>query len=269
MRYWVLSRLRKLKTAPLTPHLEGMDVRNELIRVINFIGNLLRLSSKEKSLLLKIGQSILKIQDKSGTKFTTIYLKEALRLVFDFLSEKGMINNKVWLKRYKNGLPKILGWEGYQIICETRLSLIKGDCTNGLILITKAICTVLSLFRAMDFETDIKLTTVTDPHSGTITTVDNMKLLSALRMLGITNINVGKPRFFLSKKGGANAMYAWLSIGLDLIAMISEPVIWWNYVRYSYRMNYYSWLIIFLICSISVLPLWLFNQFSKIFFFEG
>jgi hypothetical protein len=263
-------RLKTLKTPPIPPSLEALD-KKELTNVITFYSKLFKCSSKETGVLLKLGSRVDLIWTKSGVKFTITYLAECLRIIFDLLSGMPIKDHKTWVSRYSNGVPKLFGMEGRNYFGE--LIILKKnneDVPNNVLRVCRMLISLCAIFRCMSPEHVIKLSTITDPWTGDGSLNEkNAKL--ALSNMGFYRLKgrVKSPTFLWSNKSGVNARYAFLSAGLDLIAMMDRPSVWLSYVRYCYSMSYYLWLIVFVLFSISMIPPYLLNQLRELFLEEG
>jgi hypothetical protein len=78
-------------------------------------------------------------------------------------------------------------------------------------------------------------------------------------------MDIKSPSFLWSNKSGVNARYAFLSSGLDLLAMMDRPTIWIAYLKYCFKMSYFLWSIIFILYTISLFPLYFLNQLRELF----
>ncbi|QDW65417.1 putative RNA-dependent RNA polymerase [Rhizoctonia solani mitovirus 27] len=263
-------KCRNLKVQPLAPSMEPI-AKKEVKNLITFCSKLFRCSSRETGVLLLIGSRVDLIWTLSGVKFTITYLAECLRIIFDLLSGMPIKDHKTWVSRYSNGVPKLFGMEGRKYFGELILLKQEGkDVPQELLRVCRMLITLCSIFRCMSPEHVIKLSTITDPWTGTGGL--NEKLCrGALREMGMYRLRkmVKTPKFLWSNKSGVNARYAFLSAGLDLIAMMDRPSVWFAYIKYCYRMGYSLWLVIFLLFTVSMIPPYIFNQLRELFLEEG
>jgi len=263
-------RLRNLKVAPIPPSLEAMSVK-EVRRVFHFCSIMFNVTNKEMGFLLRLADRIISLQTKSGWKFTITYLAECLRIVFDLLSENPLEDGKTWVSVYANGVPKFFGMDGRSVFGSLIALKQSGQEVNSDVLrISRLLITLCAIFRGMSFSHVIKFDSVTAPWAGTGYLPDDL-IKPALLKMGFSNLKnrVKSPSFLWSNKSGVNARYAFLSSGLDLLAMMDRPTIWWSYLKYCYQMSYYLWIIVFVLYSISLLPLYLANQLRELFIEEG
>jgi len=227
----------------------------EVTRYIRMIAILLQLTNKETSRLLSLGSRICTIWNKSGVKFTIQYLSEASRLVGISLAGIKVPNTSIWVSRYKNGYPKVLGLDLYRDLCDMKCRL---DSGLGPTPMQRGIITVLFIFRAMGLKNHIpNFKTLTSPFIGKSTTLDKDLILTSLSDMGafdFFNKKLKKPVFFWSNKSGVNASFAFLSVGMDLIAIMRKPSIWLSMFKYSILSKYYTYAFLFLSLSILFLP---------------
>lgn len=152
--------------------------------------------------------------------------------------------------------------------------LLEKEASSGspsrLIMFGRAIISLISLFRVQCPEHELKFGTVTDPWKGTgsLTDTEIRAALTAMN-LGRLKFKLKSPKFIWSNKSGVNARFAFLSVGLDLLALISNPKIWIGIIKYCIHVRYIIFPIIFILLSILMLPLWLFNYCREMFLSEG
>jgi len=118
--------------------------------------------------------------------------------VGNFIAGEGVHNRKTWVEQYKNGLPKILGYESKTEIESLKRRLDRGD---GPLPMDRALISTLSMFRALSPPRHIpNFGTVTDPFKGQNRTLDLYLIrdgLSSLGALDYFNKNkISKPKFF-------------------------------------------------------------------------
>nr|UJQ92563.1 MAG: putative RNA-dependent RNA polymerase [Mitoviridae sp.] len=263
-------RLKNLKVAPLPPSLKAMSVK-EVKRVFHFCSIMFKVNNKEMGFLLRLADRIISLQTKSGWKFTITYLAECLRIVFDLLSENPMKDGKTWVSVYANGVPKFFGMEGRSVLGTLIESKRNGlDVKSDVLRISRLLITLCALFRGMSFTHVIKFTTVTSPWTGTGYLQDHL-VKSALSRMQFNHLKnrIKSPTFLWSNKSGVNARYSFLSAGLDLLAMMDRPSIWFAYLRYCIRLRYFRWSIIFILFTISLFPLYILNQLRELLLEEG
>jgi hypothetical protein len=119
-------------------------------------------------------------------------------MVGNFIAGEGVLNDKTWIKKYKNGLPKILGLKLKHQIEFLLLKLQRDEQPSPF---DRAIISTLGIFRAMSLKEHIpKFGTVTDPFNGICETLPKEEILSALSSLGaltyFEKIKLGSPKFF-------------------------------------------------------------------------
>jgi hypothetical protein len=261
--------LKNLKVSPLPPSLEAMD-KKEIKNIITFCSKLFGCSSKETGMLLALGGRVELIWTKSGVKFTITYLAECLRIIYDLVSGMPIKDHKTWVSRYSNGVPRLFGMEGRRVFDILIREKSPKNVELPILRVCRLLLSLCSVFRAMSPEHVIKLGSITDPWIGNDYLDDKhvKKALSNMGMYGLRT-RVKSPSFLWSNKSGVNARYAFLSSGLDLLAMMDRPSIWLSYLRYCIRMRYYLWTIIFLLYSIALLPVFILNLLVDVITEEG
>lgn len=161
------------------------------------------------------------------------------------------------MSQYSNGIPKIVGIVGKSAI-ETLEKEARSGSPSRLIMFGRAIITLISIFRVQCPEHVLKFNTVTDPWTGTGTLSDT-EIHAALTAMNLGRLKLESPKFIWSNKSGVNARFSFLSVGLDLLALMSSPKIWLGIIKYCIHVRYIIFPIIFILLSILMLPLWLFN----------
>lgn len=228
----------------------------EYFRYIRLIAILLQLTNDQSSKLFELGERLKQLWNKSGVLFLIQYLSECLRMVGNFLAGKGSYNKSIWVKHYKNGLPKILGLELKHSLENLKYSL-ENDISP--LPMHRAIISVLSSFRALSpLKWIPKFSTVTDPFKGISESLDSSTIKKALKAMGaidfFNNKKLNTPIFFWSSKSGVNARFAYLSAGLDLIAIMRNPRIWLGHLKFAYHFSFFHYMIVFLILSLLFIP---------------
>jgi len=238
----------------------------ELPRMLYVLKSLLSLTTKECQILFEIVIHMSSIFRKSGVKHTISYYSEVLRLIFEYISGRGLRQTKTWVKVYKSGLPKVIGPKMRDIIIKKKLKILNEDWMSDLRLdrdfhLLRAVISTVAFFRAMSPKHVIKFDSVTMAHTGTSKTLSKDIIKGALKSLGITKLKLSQPKFFWSNKAGVNAQFAFLSIGLDFLGILGHPSVWFGHIMYSIRMGYLLYLVIFLLMTIWCLPFFMMSYF--------
>nr|UPW42085.1 MAG: putative RNA dependent RNA polymerase [Guangdong mito-like virus 9] len=220
---------------------------------MRLISCLLKLTNAQTSFLYKIVDTYSNLWKKSGTKFLISYSTEVLRLVGNFISGSKVLNNRnVYVAKYKNGLPKILGLKG-KYLFEHLLDDLENS--RPVAPFYRAFISLLAFFRACSPEHEIKFNTVTAPFNGISESIKPEIILKGIESLGVPKLKLRRPRLFWSTKTGVNAKFAFLSSGLDLLALMRNPRIWLNIIIFAYNCSFYRYIFIYLTYSILLLPL--------------
>jgi len=252
------ERKRNLKLAPKSPELKPADI-GELPRMVFVLKSLLGLTTKEVSILFEIIGHMTRLIQKSGVKHTIAYYSEVLRLIFEYLSGRGMKNTKTWVSTWRCGLPKVIGSKTRDYLYAEKDNIILAHPsvkTARGFLILRAVLSTVAIFRSLSPKHVLKFDSVTAPYTGT-GTLSKKEILAALKSLGITRLKVGSPYFFWSNKSGVNAQLAFMSIGLDFIGILGHPKVFIGHILYAIRMRYILYTIVFVFMTIWCLPLFL------------
>nr|UIW13893.1 MAG: RNA-dependent RNA polymerase [Rhizoctonia solani mitovirus 102] len=235
-----------------------------MLRIISLLMNLDKSTTRKLHIILDDFMSIL---SKSGTKMLAQYWSECFRLIGQFISGTKIPNTKIRVKKYKNGLPKILGNNFKQFIEKQVLILnsiksseMQDNVQNQTISpLFRAIITLFAWNRGIGVKHEIKFNSVTNPHSGEKLSLDLELIKESLAKLSLDNYNLikrlRKPTFFISNKSGTNSKLAFLSFGLDTIGFIRNPKVLLAYLKLCYKLNFKLLLLVFIICLILCLPL--------------
>jgi hypothetical protein len=228
----------------------------ELNRMLRLLSLLLDLDKSTTQKLNKLISKFKGLGVKSGLKFLTQYWSESFRLVGSYISGVRIKQNKIWVKTYKNGLPRILGNRFKQYVERNVLLLKNNKLPEPLF---RAIITIFSWNRVLGPKHEIKFNSVTTPHSGEIESLPLDLIKNSLKKLSLDNTSLfsrlRKPKFFLSTKAGANSMFAFLSVGLDMIAFVRNFPIALVYVRLCLHCGFYGLALVFILSFIICLPL--------------
>jgi hypothetical protein len=249
------SPKRKLRLPPKPGDLKPSGPR-DLKRMGYVLVSILGLSSRESNFLFEMIESMIVMFQKSGVKHTIAYYSEVLRLIFEYLSGRGMRQHKTWVKVFGSGLPKCIGITNAVYIMNNRDLLVSNHPSvleqRGF-LILRAVISVVAMFRSMSPKHVIKFDSVTSPFTGKGTIVDN-DIKGALRSLGLSKLKTHQPKFFWSNKAGVNAQFAFMSIGLDMLGLLASPRVFLSHIVYSIRMGYIPYLIVFVSIGFFCLP---------------
>jgi len=248
-----MGKLRSLKMPPTAVELTKVKGK-EFPRLISLVSVIFNITPGQKAILNNIVEAMLKVWKFSGVKFTITYLSECLRLVCVYIAEDGIKNKKTWVATYcKTGLPKILGIKGRKFFIDLKTQL-KGKPDPELLKFCRVLLTVLSWFRIMSPEHELKFNTVTDPLLEGSVPLSDKDIAKGLRSLGLFRLKTKSPRFIWSNKAGVNTRYSFLSIGLDMLGLIAFPNVWWSYLKFSISMRYYFFTLVFILGTLWCLP---------------
>jgi len=274
---------------PERPRMATMKwlTKKELVRFAILLGNLFSIKTwsdnprrnsghKQWKDLILIAKKIENLWDKSGITFTISYWAEVTRLTVQYLDPKSqkLYNTKLWVKIHKGnkdklgwyGLPKVLPSSIKNTLCVAKSLVYSGSLPRGLLIRVKLILSMMSFFRACSPKySKVSWSSITDPFNGRDTNLSSIRLLAALKSLGITTLKVGKPSiFWASSKAGPNFPVATLGLGLDLIGWLLRPRKWLVYCKICLINRYYVCLFQFVVLSILVAPIALLCKYLSI-----
>jgi hypothetical protein len=227
----------------------------ELNRYILLVSYLLAVSANVKSTFISYGEIMSEFWKKSGTINTTKYYAEVYRLILVYLSNERTRDYKTWVAvSRKSGIPKNLPRRIKKIL----VSLKNGNDSQENILVLRAFFTVITFIRGISGFHTPKFNSIVDPFNGKASVVPLDLIEKSIRNLNIPKFkSFSQPRFFIPSKAGANSNLVLISIGLDLLALIDNPLIWLNYVKWCIKYHFYNLLFIFVLFSMFSLPLYL------------
>nr|QIR30259.1 RNA-dependent RNA polymerase [Plasmopara viticola lesion associated mitovirus 36] len=246
------------------PILFDRKEHSRMLRIISLLFNLDKPTTRKLHVILDDFMSIL---SKSGTKMLAQYWSECFRLIGQFISGTKIPNTKIRVKKYKNGLPRILGNNFKQfienqvlILNSIKSSEMQDNIQNQKISpLFRAIITIFAWNRGIGVKHEIRFNSVTNPHSGEKLSLDLSTIKESLAKLSLGNCNLvkrlSKPTFFISNKSGTNSKLAFLSFGLDTVGFIRNPKVLLAYLKLCYKLNFRLLLVVFILCLILCLPL--------------
>jgi len=160
--------------------------------------------------------------EKSGKKFTHLYLKECVRLLIRYLAGQGetVYSGKgILVSRDYRGIPHIIS------------STIRNNLgTERMLVVT--LLTLLCIYRLIDYKVKPDLGTIELPSAGKLSTfpVD----LALYDLLGVnTTLKLNNPRLIKLETAGPNAVKSAWSSSIDSLAFIHEPKLFLTYLLYN------------------------------------
>lgn len=151
---------------------------------------------------------------KSGPTFVVQYLKEATRVVQKFISGQPQVASEGVAVSLTNGLPRLIPGP-------LRKKIREGDPVT-----TRAVLTVLSLYKLLKCRPKLKLNSITDPFNGVSRTLHPIQVKYAISLLPKTvrygRVSYGDRgyiRSLVSINAGPNAKKSYASLPLDALAL--------------------------------------------------
>jgi len=185
---------------------------NRIIKIITWI-----LSISEPKHYWTMKDRISLFIKQSGTTFTVQYLKESTRIVQKFIAGQPCNSSEGIAVSITNGLPKFIPGP-------LRKKIRIGDPVS-----TRAVLTLLSLYKILMCKPKLKLNTITDPFSGVVKVLNPILVKKVIALLpkttkyGRTVIGkAGYIRTLVSSNAGPNHRKAFLSLPLDAKALAGK-----------------------------------------------
>jgi len=186
----------------------------------------------------------------NGATFAFQYLKEATRLTLLFLA--GTPSNEyksIRVKRDRDFIPTI-------IPLNIRLLLKKGDITSSYLSI-KALLTILTIYRCFKFKVDPDISSIIQPFSGEVQTLNLDRLKRCIQLLSIRPIKITGIKSILSNNSGPNAKIATLGCVIDAFALLFNPKILISLIKLYWLHRSVSFIIYILFFLIYLTPFFL------------
>lgn len=158
-----------------------------------------------------LGDRITSLIKCSGKSFTTTYLKEAFRITVKFISGEKERNTLDELRMgLSYGLPKILP------------SALRNFIRSRDRKETKAILTILSIYRIIKSSPKLKLETITAPYTGVDSPLSSWEIYNFARSV-LPRMKLFDSRFVMSMSAGPNSNPSALGLSKDAIALFDHP----------------------------------------------
>jgi hypothetical protein len=158
-----------------------------------------------------LGDRIASLMDKSGKSFSSLYLKEAFRITVKFISGHKELNTLDDLRLgIAFGLPKILPSE------------LRNHIRSRNRMETRAILTILSLYRVIKASPKLKIDTITAPYTGVDSPFSDWEVYNFARDC-LSRMKLVDSRFIISMSAGPNSSPSGLGLHKDAIALYESP----------------------------------------------
>jgi len=185
---------------------------NRIIKIITWI-----LSISEPKHYWTMKDRISLFIKQSGTTFTVQYLKESTRIVQKFIAGQPCVSSEGIAVSITNGLPKFIPGP-------LRMKIRIGDPVS-----TRAVLTLLSLYKILMCKPKLKLNTITDPFTGVVKVLNPILVKKVIALLPQTTRygrtvygKAGYIRTIVSSNAGPNHRKAFLSLPLDAKALAGK-----------------------------------------------
>jgi hypothetical protein len=187
---------------------------------------------------------------KSGKKFLVLYLKECVRIVLGFINSSPVTAQKagVEVRVSRAGLPTIIPGV-------LRLAILafkfEGGYRNTLVL--RAVLTILSFYRVINFTARANLETITGPFTGVSPLLDIIELGKVVAWFKVGKL--GSLRWSVSESAGPNGPKATWFSGPDCVAFLFNPRKWFEMVVYMLITGNLAALCWFLFIQLATIPM--------------
>jgi hypothetical protein len=175
--------------------------------------------------------------EKSGTKFTHLYLKEAVRLLIRYLAGQGepkYTGNGILVSRDYRGIPHIIS---------SHIRNLPDLKAERMLVVT--LLTLLCIYRLINYKVKPDLGSILDPQEGKIVTFPLVKVRLALYdLLGVgTTVKLNNARLIMLESAGPNAVKSAWSASVDALAFIHYPRTFWYWALYNWKCgnNFLTW----------------------------
>lgn len=186
---------------------------------------------------------------KSGKKFLVLYLKEAIAHVVAYLNHAARAPkaHSVGVRLSRAGLPTIIPGPLRHSIMQFRLL---GGLKDGLV--TRAVLTVLSFYRVLNFKALPNLATITAPFDGVSPWFNQVELDKVITLF--EKARLGSLTWSISESAGPNGPRATWFSGADCLAFLRNPKQWVIWLAFASVSGNYGAVIWFLLIQLLSLP---------------
>jgi hypothetical protein len=172
-----------------------------------------------------LGDRIISLMENSGKTYSAIYLKEAFRITIKFISGTKEVKTLDELRMgIALGLPKILP------------SILRDHVRSRNRAETRAILTILSLYRVIKASPKLKIGTITAPYTGVAKPFTDWEVYNFSRDC-LSRMKLFDSRFIVSMSAGPNSSPTTLGLYKDAIALYANPVLLRAYNVLAKRFN--------------------------------
>lgn len=211
-QYHMREQNQNTLNTSLRSHFENKGVSRTVFIRLNEIGPFSRAllwlfsETRHKRLIFLMSSSINTMIAKNGTIFTTLYLKECVRLLMKVVAgepEECTTFPRVGTRR---GLPLIIPGP-------LRVSIERRD-----IVVIQLVISLLSVYRVVKIKPTLKINTITDVFKGFSKTLDILEIKESLRRLGTRGKFITFPEATLMPTTTAGPNYKISVLGCTLDA---------------------------------------------------
>lgn len=209
---------------------------------------------------LPLHNDILRLWSTNGSLWLSQYLALISRIIVLWVGKQPYVESnptvRVRLTRY--GLPAILP------SCLRKIFLlIRGEDHAYALVVIRVTLTILSVYRVIGCRPNLKIETITGPFSGSAATLAAWEVGQAVGLLprGLSLVKVSWT--YLSESAGPNFKRATWSSGLDALAFLRFPLVWFHWVAVAWAQGAWvllTWNLFTVLVSLPVVPLLLVSK---------
>jgi len=204
---------------------------------------------------LPLHGTILKFWKSNGSLWLTQYLALTSRIIVLWVGGETFkaSDGTVRVRLTRSGLPVILPGPLRVIF-----HLLRGEDSAYALRIIRLTLTLLSVYRVIGCAPIVKLSTIVDSFSGQSPTLEIFEVRHAVSLLPLT-LALGRVLWtHLSESAGPNFNKATWSCGLDALAFLRHPLVWYHWLAIAYSQKAWvalGWNLFTILVSLPIVPL--------------
>jgi hypothetical protein len=199
--------------------------------------------------------SVLRLWKDNGSLWLTQYLSLSCRIIVLWVGGQPYVESTptVRVRLTRCGLPAFLPNALRKIFL-----LLRGEDHAYALRVIRVTLTILSVYRVIGCQPNLKISTITGPFSGLAATLAVWEVSQAVGLLP-RSLAIAKASWtYLSESAGPNFKRSTWSSGLDALAFIRDPLVWYHWIAIAVAQRAWvllSWNLFTVLVSLPVLPL--------------
>jgi len=208
-----------------------------------------------KTCFLPMHDKILKLWQVNGSLWLTQYLALVSRIIILWIGGEAYkeTTSSVRVGLSRQGLPLLLPGPLRKIFL-----LIKGEDQAFALKVIRVTLSTLSVYRVIGCVPTPKLSTITDGFSGVNATLAFWEVSQAVNMVAKSLVLSQASWRYLSESAGPNFKKSTWSAGLDALAFLYHPLVWWHWLSIAFVQRAWvllMWNLFTIMVSLPVVPL--------------